>query len=110
MDKCPKLFVWIEGESLPRLNGIFKTMKECNSEKLYLLEGEEDEEEGYIGVIVGAHSRKEAIDFICREATINGKRKYLNEDEGVKKRVKLWNEDLPLGDVSEDGPPLSDFF
>ncbi|MCK4796070.1 MAG: hypothetical protein KAT05_01745 [Spirochaetes bacterium] len=99
MTKCPKLFSWVEGRTLPRLNSIFKTMNECTSEKLYIYERED--EEGYIGLIVGANSRQNAIDFVYNGSRIDGKKIYLKED--IQRRVKLWDDDLAKGYESKEG-------
>jgi len=87
VSKCLKLFSWQLGSSFPRLNGIFKTMKESNSEKLYIFKREDVD---YIGFIVGAHSRQEAIDFIYRFSRINGKPIYSVQE--LQRRIKLWVE------------------
>jgi len=49
---------------------------------------------------VGAKSRAEAVDYVCDI--------YEDNDKSVKKRVKLWDDDLADGYVIGKGDSVSD--
>jgi len=104
MSKDPEAFLWNVAKELPRLSTIFRVMKECNSELLYVQELEDEVE--YIRLVAGAQSRKEAIDFIARNSYVNNDPMYSVPE--LQKSVKLWDDDLIRGYESKEGKSFLD--